>query len=313
MILVTGGCGFIGHHLVRALLDDGERVCVLDNTWRGHQKWPGVKYFRRDVRKIYSLERAAKVMGVDEIIHLAYINGTPNFYERPDEVLDVAVRGIVNVIETCRLRKIRRLTLVSSSEVCRAKLVDAEETIPLVIPDPYNPRYSYSAGKIISEMLSIHNAKMFDRLLIARPFNIYGPGMAPGHVIPDFIERMKILNGQTEFPILGSGDETRSFCHIKDFIDGFMLMRAKGTHMGIYNIGTPTETSIGDLAFMIAECFLKSITLKTGTQFREGDALRRKPDISKLVALGYAPKISLSDGLRMMTGEINETNSKNCP
>jgi nucleoside-diphosphate-sugar epimerase len=70
--------------------------------------------------------------------------------------------------------------------------------------------------------------------------------------------------------------------------------------MGIYNIGKPTEISIGDLAFMIAECFHKKITLKTGTQFREGDAIRRKPDVSKLAALGFNPQIDLSEGLRRM-------------
>lgn len=296
-ILVTGGQGFIGHHLVRALVDDGEHVCVMDNSWRGDHKWNGVKYFHRDVRSADAVKRSA-MNGVTEIIHLAYINGTPNFYERPDEVLDVAVRGIVNVIEACRLRKIRRLTLVSSSEVCRAKLVDTEEAIPLVIPDPFNPRYSYSAGKVISEMLAIHNAKLFDRLLIARPFNIYGPGMQSGHVIPDFMQKIKLAKFNGHFEILGSGFETRSFCYIDDFIRGFMLMRQKGEHMGIYNIGTTEETTIKDLAEQIGMMHGTPINVKSGTQLREGDAPRRKPDISKLAALGYKPEISLNEGLR---------------
>lgn len=297
MILVTGGSGFIGHHLVKALLDNGDCVCVLDNSWRGDHKWPGVKYYHRDIRKPYAVERSCQ--GVDEIIHLAYINGTPNFYERPDEVLDVAVRGMVNVIEACRLRKIRKLTLVSSSEVCRAKLVDSEEAIPLVIPDPYNPRYSYSAGKIISEMLAIHNAKLFDRLLIARPFNIYGPGMESGHVIPDFITKLRKLNGGEKFEMLGSGSETRSFCYIDDFIKGFMLMRERGEHMGIYNIGNPVETTIAELARTMANIAGRWGTVfQSSETFREGDALRRKPDISKLAALGYRPKVSLDEGLR---------------
>jgi nucleoside-diphosphate-sugar epimerase len=299
-ILVTGGSGFLGKYIVRALLDNGDHVCVMDNAWRGDNKWPSVKYFRRDVRDEGAVKRSA-MNGVDEIIHLAYINGTPNFYERPDEVLDVAVRGIVNVIDACRLRKIRKLTLVSSSEVCRAKLVDAEESIPLVIPDPFNPRYSYSAGKIITEMLAIHNAKLFDRLLIARPFNIFGPGMQSGHVIPDFMQKIKLakFNGG-DFEILGSGFETRSFCYIDDFIKGFMLMRERGEHMGVYNIGTPDEITIKDLAERIGMLHGTPINVKSGTQLREGDAPRRKPDISKLAALGYKPEISLNEGLQRM-------------
>lgn len=295
MILVTGGCGFIGHHLVERLLDDGETVKVIDNYSRGQIEWPDAEYIRGDICTPLELDFAAE--SADEIIHLAYINGTPNFYERPDEVLDVAVKGMTNVIDTCKIKNVRKLTLVSSSEVCRAKLDLPDETIPLVIPDPFNPRYSYSAGKIISEMLAIHNAKLFDRLLIARPFNIYGPGMSEGHCIPDFIARLRQLNGN-QFEILGSGQETRSFCYIDDFIDGFMFMREKGEHMGIYNIGTSEEITIADLAHTIAAMDDRFIKIKQLNQLREGDAVRRKPDISKLAALGYKPKIDLSEGLR---------------
>ena len=163
--------------------------------------------------------------------------------------------------------------------------------------------YSYSAGKIISEMLAIHNApKLFDRLLIARPFNIYGPGMSPGHVIPDFVEKIKRLGPPARgnyFEILGNGKETRSFCYIDDFIDGLMLMRAKGEHMGIYNIGTEDEIAIWQLAQKIAELHGRHIIqLKAMDKLREGDALRRRPDISKLAALGYKPKVNLDQGLR---------------
>lgn len=312
-VLVTGGCGFIGHHLVKALLKNGESVNVFDNCSRGQNvvDHPNCKYFwcndkdrPPDIRNFSELYEACYGQVIDEIIHLAYINGTKEFYERPDEVLDVAVRGIVNVLEVCKLCSIRKLTLASSSEVCRAKLVLPDETIPLVIPDPFNPRYSYSAGKIISEMMAIHNApKLFDRLLIFRPFNVYGPGMAPGHVIPDFIEQMRLMKETglaNMFQILGSGKETRSFCHVNDLVDGVMLMRAKGKHMGIYNIGTPVETTIEELARKMLDIAFgtEHIGIWSRGELREGDAERRKPDITKMQQLGYEPKISLDEGLR---------------
>lgn len=301
-VLVTGGCGFIGHHLVRRLMNEGERVRVLDNLSRGNNPCEFEMRFG-DIRSPEAVNVACQKDDVDEIIHLAYINGTKNFYERPDEVLSVAVRGMINVIEACRIYGIRKLTLASSSEVCRARLIMPTETIPLVIPDPYNPRYSYSAGKIISEMMAIHNApKLFDRLLIFRPFNIYGPGMSPGHVIPDFLAQIRKMEKEHSdvFEILGSGEETRSFCHVNDLVDGIILMRAKGQHMGIYNIGNPVETTIEELALTMFEIAFDhtSIEIRSRDELREGDAPRRRPDISKMRELGYEPKISLEEGLK---------------
>ncbi len=176
------------------------------------------------------------------------------------------------------------------------------EQVPLVIPDPFNPRYSYSAGKIISEMLAIH-CGLFDHLTILRPFNIYGPGMSEGHVIPDFRAQIEqsiadLRDDPLPFHIIGSGDETRSFCYIDDLIDGVMLVRAKGVHRGIYNIGTPEEITIRDLVHLMGGIYGFELDITEGDGLREGSIKRRKPDIAKLTALGYTPKVSLEEGLR---------------
>lgn len=302
MILLTGGCGFIGAALAKALLTNGEQVRVLDNCSRGNAgRLAGldVEIVLDDIRNADAVKTAA--CGADEVIHLAYINGTKNFYSSPEVVLEVGVKGITNVIDACALHGIKKLTLASSSEVCRAKLVDADETIPLVIPDEFNPRYSYSAGKIISEMMAIH-CGLFDRLLIVRPFNVYGPGMSEGHVIPDMIAQLKSLNGKNPAPfaILGNGAETRSFCYIDDLVAGVMLVREYGQHNGIYNIGTTDEISIGSLAHKLAGLAGRQITLQEANQLREGDAPRRRPDISKIESLGYRPRVDLETGLRTM-------------
>jgi nucleoside-diphosphate-sugar epimerase len=300
MILVTGGAGFIGSHLARRLVKDGNIVRVFDDCSRSDlSNLNGIHCDIQlgDVRSARHMERA--LQRCNEVFHLAYVNGTPNFYNKPDYVLDVAVKGMTNLIDCCLKYGVRNLTLMSSSEVCRAKLVGPDEAIPLVIPDPYNPRYSYSAGKIISEMLAIHT-KAFKRLFIVRPFNIYGPGMHHGHVIPDFVAQLD----KTPFEVLGNGEETRSFCYVDDLIDGIMLMREKG-EPGIYNIGTPVETTIYELAMAISRAAGKPITsISYLGKLREGDAERRKPDISKIAALGYAPKFSLDDGLRRMLNAV---------
>jgi len=202
-------------------------------------------------------------------------------------------------MSACKIFGVKRFTLVSSSEVCRFKPVYSDETIPLMIPDPYNARYSYSAGKIMSEMLALH-CGLFDKLTIVRPFNIYGPGMSEGHVIPDIVKQFEEYKDrvQTIIKMLGSGEETRSFCYIDDFIDGLMLARDKGEHRGIYNVGNPVETTISHLVDLIGSIYGKGFQVQWGSAFREGDLKRRRPDIFKLAALGYEPKWTLWNGLK---------------
>jgi nucleoside-diphosphate-sugar epimerase len=241
--------------------------------------------------------------GIDEVHHLAFVNGTATFYSAPDLVLDVGVKGIVNVIDGCRRHGVGRLILASSSEVYQSPpRVPTDEHAPLVVPDPHNPRLSYGAGKIISEMMAInHGRKHFERVLIFRPHNVYGPDMGFDHVIPQFAVRLKRAmeaqaTGVIAFPIEGSGAETRSFCHVDDLVQGVMLMRAKGEHLGIYHVGTAEEVSIADLARRMAKIAGREIALRPSA-IREGSTPRRCPDISKLAALGYSPRVRLDEGL----------------
>ena len=129
---------------------------------------------------------------MDEVHHLAFVNGTEFFYSQPDLVLDVGVRGMVNVIDSCRKHNIGTLMLASSSEVYQTPpKVPTDETAPLAIPDPLNPRYSYGGGKLISELMAInYGRKYFNRVLIFRPHNIYGPDMGWEHVVPQLALRL---------------------------------------------------------------------------------------------------------------------------
>src|SRR5437016_5748624 len=197
-ILVTGGSGFIGSALVKALVRRGETVRVFDDNSRGAlRRLAGLdrdlEFVKGDIRDAAAVDAAMR--GIEEVHHLAYVNGTATFYSAPDLVLDVGVKGIVNVIDACRHQGVGTLVLASSSEVYQSPpQVPTDESAPLTIPDPLNPRLSYGAGKIISELMAInHGRKHFERVLIFRPHNVYGPDMGSDHVIPQFALRLREL------------------------------------------------------------------------------------------------------------------------
>jgi nucleoside-diphosphate-sugar epimerase len=240
---------------------------------------------------------------MDEIHHLAFVNGTEFFYSAPELVLDVGVKGMVNVIDACRSEGVGSLVLASSSEVYQTPpQIPTDEHAPLLVPDPTNPRYSYGGGKIISELMAInYGRKFFDRVLIFRPHNVYGPDMGFEHVIPQFSLRLKAIAakhpaGKLPFELQSDGSQTRSFCHVDDLIAGVMVMRAKGEHLGIYHVGTTEEITIADLARRVAARVGREIELIPGPA-PQGGTERRCPDIAKLGKLGYSPRVPLAAGL----------------
>ena len=305
-ILVTGGSGFIGSALVKALLRNGHAVRVLDDNSRGaprrlQEVENDIEFIGGDIRDPATVTRA--VRGMDEVHHLAFVNGTEFFYSAPELVLDVGVKGMVNVIDACRSEGVGSLILASSSEVYQTPPhVPTDEHVPLLVPDPSNPRYSYGGGKIISELMAInYGRKFFDRVLIFRPHNVYGPDMGWEHVIPQFAMRFKKAaaahtGGTVPFEIQGDGSQTRSFCHVDDLVAGVLVMRAKGEHLGIYHIGTSEELAIGDVARRIAAHAGRDIEL-VQLPAPAGGTDRRCPDIGKLAKLGYAPAVPFANGL----------------
>jgi nucleoside-diphosphate-sugar epimerase len=144
--------------------------------------------------------------------------------------------------------------------------------------------------------------KYFERVLIFRPHNVYGPDMGWEHVIPQLALRLdaaakKQPAGTIRFEIQGSGQETRSFCFIDDLVAGVLVMREKGEHLGIYHVGTMEEVTIADLARRVAGAAGREIELVPG-EAAAGGTPRRCPDISKLARLGYKPRVPLDEGLK---------------
>ena len=300
--LITGGTGFIGSNISNLLIKNNHKVKIFDNNSRGSiQKIKKIKnklkFIKGDIRNINHLNKSFKK--VDAVIHLAYVNGTKNFYEEPVKILDIAVKGIINVIDCCIKNNVKELYLASSSEVYQTpNKIPTDENEPLKVPDVFNPRFSYGGGKIISELMGIHyGKKFFKKLVIFRPHNVYGPNMGYDHVVPEFIIRlMKMKKNNNNFEIQGSGNETRSFIYIDDFISAFDLIIKKGKHLNIYNIGTQEKIKISRLAKIISSFFNKKIILKK-KNIRKGSAKNRTPNINKLKKLGFKRKFSLSSGL----------------
>tara|TARA_B100002051_G_scaffold273224_1_gene311578 strand:- start:854 stop:1792 length:939 start_codon:yes stop_codon:yes gene_type:complete len=301
--LVTGGSGFIGSAISKLLIDKGHKVTIFDDNSRGNLKkiFPiknKIKFIYGDIRNYKKLNRA--LHNVDAVIHLAYINGTKYFYTKPVLILDIAVKGIINVLEACKNNNIKELYLASSSEVYQTPdKIPTSEKETLKIPDIYNPRYSYGGGKILTELMGIHyGKKYFKKLIIFRPHNVYGPNMGYEHVVPEFIKRFKKLKNK-KFKIQGTGNEIRSFIYIEDFIKAFDLLLKKGKHLNIYNIGTLEKIKIKNLALLMSKIFKRKIKFKKNP-LQKGGTKIRVPNIDKIKDLGFKQEFKLAKGLKKL-------------
>ena len=299
-ILITGGTGFIGSNLAKSLLKN-YNVKIYDNfsrrSLKNIKKIPKqIKIIKGDIRDKDKFFKALKK--IDIVIHLAYINGTRFFYSKPVDILDIAIKGIVNVFDGCIKYNIKELYLASSSEVYQTpNKIPTNELESLKIPNVHNPRYSYGGGKILTELMGIHyGKKYFKKLIIFRPHNVYGKNMGQEHVIPEFINRFKKIKGKN-FKIQGSGNEIRSFIFIEDFVKAFELIMKKGKHLNIYNIGTSQKIKIRELAIKMSKIFKKKIIIKKGKLSKGGTKIRT-PDITKIKRLGFKPRYNLDSGMK---------------
>ncbi len=286
-------------------MSEGNEVRVLDDFSRGRpERLNGVNCDIRnaDVRNPTAVAMA--MSGCDQVAHLAYLQGTQTFYAEPRQVLDVAVRGMLTVLDACAHTGCSDMLLVSSSEAYQvASEVPTPETVPLSVPDVLNPRYSYGGGKIACELMALawQRTGVLDKLVIARPHNVYGPDMGWEHVIPEFCTRMNELtrlqaSGIITFPIQGTGQETRSFCHVEDCTDQ-LAMLTKDVPSGIYHVGTQDEWTIADVAELTARYYGRDIKIEMGT-LPQGSPPRRLPDTAKIEALlGNDPRVSFRQGL----------------
>ena len=296
-ILVTGGAGFIGSHLIDRLMKQGHDVICLDNFFTGHKRnirhWMDNPYFeliRHDITEPIRLE-------VDRIYHLACPASPVHYQYNPVKTIKTNVMGTLNMLGLAKRVKARFL-LASTSEVYGDPDVHPQ-------PEEYRGnvncigiRSCYDEGKRVAETLAFdyHRQNNVD-IRIMRIFNTYGPRMFEndGRVVSNFI--VQALKG-IPLTVYGDGSQTRSFCYVSDLVEGMMRLM-DGEHIGPINIGNPGEYTILQLAQTIQKMVNPDAEL-TYKPLPQDDPLQRQPDITKAKnLLGWEPTINLEQGLRL--------------
>lgn len=294
-ILVTGGAGFVGSHLVDQLMFNGHEVTVVDNFFTGRRKniahWIGHERFElihHDIVNPLMLE-------VDQIYHLASPASPPHYMMNPVKTIKTNSIGTVNMLGLAK-RVGAKILVASSSEVYGDPEIHPQSEDYWGRVNPIGPRSCYDEGKRILEALSVAYAAMEGvEVRIARIFNTYGPRMHinDGRVVSNFISRA--LQKLT-IEIYGSGRQTRSFQYVTDLVDGLIkLMESNVTHP--VNIGNPQEFTILEFAHIVNTLLSGQSKIVYRDEVQD-DPQRRKPDISKAKKLlNWSPKVPLNIGL----------------
>ncbi|MBT3697062.1 MAG: SDR family oxidoreductase [Gammaproteobacteria bacterium] len=297
-ILVTGGAGFIGSHLCKKLLDDGNDVLCIDNYFTGTKenisslfKSTYFEAIRHDICFPLYVE-------VDEIYNLACPASPIHYQHDPVQTTKTTVHGAINMLGLAK-RINARILQASTSEVYGDPDVHPQVENYWGNVNPIGPRSCYDEGKRCAETLFFDYHRQHDLdIKVVRIFNTYGPNMHPndGRVVSNFI--MQALTNE-DITVYGNGEQTRSFCYIDDLINGMMKMMSSDKQViGPTNLGNPVEFKIIELAQMIIKLTnSKSKIINKGLPV--DDPIRRKPDISKAKKdLGWEPNIDVLDGLK---------------
>ena len=295
-ILVTGGAGFLGSHLIDRLMQAGNQVICLDNFYTGHkhniQQWldhPDFDLIRHDITEPIRLE-------VDQIYHLACPASPVHYQYNPVKTIKTNVLGTLNMLGLAKRVK-ARFFLASTSEVYGDPEVHPQPEEYRGNVNPIGIRSCYDEGKRVAETLAFDYHRQNDvDIRVVRIFNTYGPRMLEndGRVVSNLI--VQALKGNP-LTIYGDGSQTRSFCYVSDLVEGFIRLM-NGNFIGPVNLGNPGDYTILQLAKTIQEMVNPDVALKY-EPLPQDDPQRRKPDITRAQThLGWEPKVPLAEGLR---------------
>ncbi|MEA5621221.1 UDP-glucuronic acid decarboxylase family protein [Cronbergia sp. UHCC 0137] len=303
-ILVTGGAGFIGSHLIDRLMNDGHEVICLDNFYTGRKhnilKWLDNPYFemiRHDITEPIRLE-------VDQIYHLACPASPVHYQYNPVKTVKTNVMGTMNMLGLAKRVKARFL-LASTSEVYGDPEIHPQTEDYRGSVNTIGIRSCYDEGKRIAETLAFdyYRQNKVD-IRVARIFNTYGPRMLEndGRVVSNFV--VQALRG-IPLTVYGEGTQTRSFCYVSDLVEGLMRLM-NGEYIGPVNLGNPDEYTILELAQAVQNL----INPDSKIQFEplpSDDPRRRRPDITRAKTwLDWEPTIPLQEGLKLTVEDFRQ-------
>jgi UDP-glucose 4-epimerase len=316
LVLVTGGAGFIGSHLVERLLAEGKRVAVIDDLSTGSlenlsavRHHPGLEFFKGRISRCRAL--SSVVAQAEFIFHLAAAVGVELVVNSPIHVLETNLHETEVLLKAAAARQVP-LLLTSTSEVYGKSRKSAfSEEDDLLIGSPRQARWSYACSKLMDEFLALAYAKeQALPVTIVRLFNTVGPRQTGryGMVLPRFIAAAR---AGRPLRVYGNGRQTRCFCFVKDTVEALVRLQNCAAARGeIFNIGTTEEIRIRDLATRVIEVLGSGSTIEPVPYDRAyapgfEDMLRRKPVIKKLAAaVGFRPATSLRRIIELTAASI---------
>ena len=279
-VLITGADGFIGSHLVEALVENGYnvRAFVYYNSFNSYgwldtisnETKRKIDFFSGDIRDPNGVREAMK--GIDIVFHLAALIAIPFSYHSPDSYIDTNVKGTLNILQAARDNKVKRIVITSTSEV-----YGTAQFVPITELHPKQPQSPYSASKIGADAIADSFYRSFDLpITIVRPFNTYGPRQSARAVIPTIISQL--LNGAEEIK-LGDITPTRDLLFVKDTVNGFLKIAQCDQLIGHeVNIATQSEVSVGELARKLIDLINPNASIVT-------DSIRLRPEKSEVFRL----------------------------
>lgn len=296
--LITGGAGFIGSHIARALLERGDSVRILDDLSTGRMEnlrdvVDDVELLRADIRNEDALGQAVK--DVDTVYHLAAEISVPRSIEAPVRTYEVNALGTLRLLQACVSASVQSVVLSSSCAVYGD--AEALPKTEAMLPEPLSP---YASSKVTGEHLMTMYARLHGIHAVSlRYFNVFGPRQDPGSeyaaVIPKFIQRM--LRGRRPV-IFGDGSQTRDFVYVQNVVRANLAAAdANGASGGVFNVGSGIPTSIRDLVGKLGRILEADVAPEHGPA-RKGDILHSHGDISLARSeLGFQPEVDLQEGL----------------
>ncbi len=311
-ILVTGADGFIGSHLTEMLLKKGYSVRALSyyNSFNNWGWLEGVihnqlEIVSGDIRDPFFCSELVK--GVDKIFHLAALIAIPYSYIAPQSYIETNINGTLNICDAAKKNNIKKVVIASTSEVYgTAKYVPIDEN------HPKQPQSPYSASKIGADMIALSYYNSFGLpVVIARPFNTYGPRQSARAIIPTIISQ--ISDGKKKIE-LGDLNPLRDFTFVRDTCMGFIALSESDSAIGQeINISSKSEISIGGLADLIAKKMKSNVEFvvkKERIRPKGSEVLRLMGDNTKLFELtGFKPSITLNDGIEATVTWFKEKNN----